>query len=57
VVANQAASAPKMFKNAFRRWHFYGKATQTGQALPEGVYYLIFKYADKTVSQNLYIKN
>jgi len=34
-----------------------GKATQTGQALPEGVYYLIFKYADKTVSQNLYIKN
>jgi len=34
-----------------------GKATQTGQALPEGVYYLIFKYSDKTVSQNLYIKN
>ena len=34
-----------------------GKASQTGQALPEGVYYLIFKYADKTVSQNLYIKN
>lgn len=34
-----------------------GKATQTGQALPEGVYYLIFKYSDRTVSQNLYIKN
>jgi gliding motility-associated-like protein len=34
-----------------------GKATQTGQALPDGVYYLIFKYADRTVSQNLYIKN
>jgi gliding motility-associated-like protein len=34
-----------------------GKATQTGQTLPDGVYYLIFKYADRTVSQNLYIKN
>jgi gliding motility-associated-like protein len=35
-------------------WNGVGK---NGDALPEGVYYIVFKYGSTTVDRNIYIKN